>query len=926
MGNSDHFHYVVASGCCERTQAFLRTASKRHSTAALVLVFMSQYAGAQASAPVTPAPTDELVEIVVTGTQIRGTAPVGSTVISVGQEQIQDSGLATTSDILHDIPQVSSIGPGASTTGSGANNSSQNTLRSNGLNLRGLGVQATLTLLDGHRVPPGGTAAQLFDPSSIPTIALQSIDVVADGASATYGSDAVAGVANLVLRKDVEGIEADTRYGTARDYNEKQADIIGGHSWDTGSFMLAGEWSHNSQLLQSSRPNLFQCDQVAYGFANSCGFDAAPGNVYFPATKTRYGLPVGSGTGLTPADLSPTANYANPAYANQSSIPESNRYSVVGSVQQEVSSAVSLWAEGYYTKRDVSFDGGNPTIDSATPVPNTNPNFIYVPGQSQTSEVAQYSLANDTGSQINSGYSSSGLLTTGTNVKLGHGLALTAYIEHGEDNEFLNRDNEISSQELKPALACTDPAICFNPFGTGGSYNSAALASFIGYANFTSQYYLDLINIKVDGPILSLPGGDVKMAVGTEDHHDKLVNLSYNNYNSANLATTVDSANYHSERNVESAYIETIVPIIGAGNALPYTKVLEVDLAGRYDHYSDTGATKNPKYGLRWKPTDDITVHASYGTSFRVPTLYDINPATVLSLASTSVSPGHNVITLVGGNATLKPETAKTWSTGFDYKPAWLTGLDVSVNYYNIVYKNIIDTPGLSYEGQALAQPALFAPFLEFNPTAAQLAAVTSLKGYVPPPFAVFPGNVYAIVDGRRNNVGALLTNGLDLAASYEWKTDNWGKWNVGATGTYLFNYDYSLVPGAPFVDRVNQANYPLRFRARGNIGWSSAPLTAITYLNYTNNYEVVGQITPTQDQPVKAYTTVDATFMFRPGTYLNSGTAGTISKDLTLTLAVQNLFNSAPPFALVATTQEFDSTVASALGRIITFDIRKKF
>ena len=287
-------------------------AIRGNSLAGTSLIAAATLAFASTAALAQDKPADEAGEeeaIVVTGTILRGVAPVGSSIISLNATDIQKTGLLTTTDILRSIPQISGIGTGEASTNTAANNANLNISRANALNIRGLGIQATLTLMNGRRLPVGGFGGQLFDPGSIPAIALARIDVVADGASATYGSDAVAGVANLILRTDVDGIEARARYGFADDYNSQALSMIAGKRWETGRAMIAAEYTWNDQLLQSDRPEFFPCDQTLIGGTNNCTFGGAPGNiVYTGAGAARFGLPAGSGVGVTAAQLSATPN------------------------------------------------------------------------------------------------------------------------------------------------------------------------------------------------------------------------------------------------------------------------------------------------------------------------------------------------------------------------------------------------------------------------------------------------------------------------------------------------------------------------------------------------------------------------------------------------------------------------------------------
>jgi iron complex outermembrane receptor protein len=884
-------------------------------------------------------------DIVVTGTQIRGVPPVGSSVISFNTADIQKTGLLSTTDILRAIPQVSGIGPGEQTTGTTFQNANLNIARSNALNLRGIGIQGTLTLLDGRRLPSGGFAAQLFDPSSIPAIALGRIDVVADGASATYGSDAVAGVANLILRTDVDGVEARARYGTANNYNNQTLSVIIGHKWSTGRVMIAGEVGQNSELLQSDRASFFDCNQTSIGGINNCTNGGAPGNILYGTT--RYALPGGSGVGVTEAQLSTTTANKLPASLLTTVIPKNRRLGMILSAKQEIGSNVTLWTEDMFFERRAKFYTGSPAITpAAVPVPSTNPGFVNIAGRPQgagATQVVEYSIYNDIGDGRVANATESGYQAAfGTDIKLGGNWQLSAYYEYNADDNVVFRSNEINNALLKVALACTT-SICLNPYGSGGSAsNLAAANSFLGFVKFGANYSANVFNGKIDGTLVHIGGGDLKVAFGAQYLSEQFAGVNSTNAGAAatSLSDVRITAAFGHKRKITSLFAEAIIPLVGEENATSGVQKLVIDLAGRYDKYNDVGGTTNPKVGIIWAPASSVSVHGSWGTSFRAPTLSDIDPASTVSLSGSSVlvsgkSPSNNTLIRLGGNANLAPETATTWSLGIDFKSKSLPGLFASLNYYNINYKNVIDTPG---NQNAVFSDPLLAPYVIIQPTVQQitdLVATPIANGlYAPPAFTLFKtdgtSNIYAIADGRRNNTGSIKTQGLDLNVSYRFKTGS-NSWLVGATGTYVFKYEFQAVPGGPVADRVNQANYPLTFKARGQLGWSNGGFGANAFINYANAYNVVGLVgnslfspaivsPAVQNERVSAYTTVDLNLSYTLGE--NAG----IAKGLTFLVAAQNLFNAAPPFARISGSQEFDSTNASVLGRVISFEIRKKF
>jgi iron complex outermembrane receptor protein len=892
------------------------------STTSALAILTATGAIAQTTSPAAaPAKSGtDVGEIVVTGTQIRGVAPVGAPVITVGRQEIVDSGLHTTADILHDIPQVTLLGAGQATLGANQN-ANLNTNRDNAINIRGLGPQATLTLLDGRRTPLGGSSGNLYDPSSIPTIAISSIDVVADGASAIYGSDAVAGVANIVLRKNFDGLEAEADYGTAAGYNTWKAGAIAGHRWDTGSIMLAFEYDYSGFLSGAKRLNLFNCNETALGATLGCSaFSFPTGNVLVPAGATlpkgTYGLPASAtGVGITAAQLGPET-FFNPS-TDITLLPRTERYSVVANVQQDLSSHIAVWGEGYFTQNNLSFV--NSQLQASGAVTPANPGFIPL-GPTVHSETANLGLDNYAGLGTRTGFERAYQIAIGTDVKLPHDWRFNLYGETNYNYEYTNT-RALNSNAENTAFSCATPGLCFNPFGMAAG-NPAAIASFIGYQHFNYRQRENLANAKFDGPLFALPGGDVKLAIGGEIHRDTLDVLSLNTVSGADTSVVRTAANLGLSRTVVSAFGEAIIPIVGAGNALPFVRRLDIDVAGRYDHYSDVGGTTNPKVSARWEPISDLSIHGDYGTSFRAPTLCDTNAGCSAGDfgTTTAFGPGLNVITILGGNPAVKPETATTWSIGGDYKPSWFSGFSASINYYNINYKNVIETPGQN--GPSVLTNPLYSSLVIANPTQAQINAYTSQPFFTSVPFATVQGNVADIILGTRQNSGVVDTDGIDFTANYVF-TNRYGHWSAGVNGTYVFAYNFELLPGLGAVDRVNQANYPTSFRARGKLSWSNDSLTAVAYLNYTGKYSVVGLAYAAQNMPVSAYTTVDTTLLYRFG---GSTFFGPRAKNLVLSVSVQNLFDSGPPFALISNTQQFDSQQASALGRLVTVGIKKSF
>jgi iron complex outermembrane receptor protein len=229
--------------------AFATTGHHR-KTALLATAALLSLAAGQAfaqSQDASAAGAEAVEEIVVTGTAIRGVAPVGSAAVNITRDAVLQSGVRDAGSLISQLPQGSGLG----------NTLQNNSGRSAGVNLRGLGNNATLLLFDGHRSVFQGVTNQLSDPNTIPFAAIERVEVVTDGASAIYGSDAVAGVVNYILRKDFEGVELTAGY-TKQIYDQWRAEAVIGHRWESGGVMLGLSYENNNHVKRSASPFLAQ--------------------------------------------------------------------------------------------------------------------------------------------------------------------------------------------------------------------------------------------------------------------------------------------------------------------------------------------------------------------------------------------------------------------------------------------------------------------------------------------------------------------------------------------------------------------------------------------------------------------------------------------------------------------------------------------
>ncbi|MEZ0243044.1 MAG: TonB-dependent receptor plug domain-containing protein, partial [Sphingomonas sp.] len=334
-------------------------------------------------------------EILVTGTRIRGRGPVGSAVVTIDRKAIDESGYATVTQLLQAIPQNFGGGPSEAAAGGTLNQSaSLNTARGSSINLRGLGPSSTLVLLNGDRPALGGPTGVFADVSMIPTAAIARIEVVPDGASAVYGSDAVAGVVNLIPRLDFTGAETSFRIGTADGaFTEYGASQLLGTRWSGGRMMIALETYRRGPLAAADRD--FATDDLrAFGGPDRRGTYANPGTI--TAGGRTYAIPAGqNGTGLTAAMLTAGTVNRGDSWSGADLLPKQRRHSVFAAVRQDLFPGLSLYLHGLATVRD--FDGHvRPSSDATRTVPVTNPFYVDPVGTLQPIGV-QYSFVRDLG-------------------------------------------------------------------------------------------------------------------------------------------------------------------------------------------------------------------------------------------------------------------------------------------------------------------------------------------------------------------------------------------------------------------------------------------------------------------------------------------------------------------------------------------------
>ena len=846
--------------------------------------------------------------IVVTGSRIRGIAPVGSNVIAIDQTKIEQEPVISTNDLLRRVPQVDALG--ANRQGGTAQNAAANATRGAGINLRGIGTNATLLLYDGERFPPQGTQGQYTDPSVLPAIALSRVEVVADGASAIYGSDAIAGVVNFILRKNFDGIELRARSGfTDGNYKEQQLAGIIGQRWDGGSAMIAAEYTHNNALFGSDL-DFYNDNNVYRGGHDLRTTFCDPGTI--SVGGSTYAIPAGGVTSATASAL--VRGTSNKCFYNgqDTVIPNQKRYNVVGNFSQQIG-PVRIFGNGFWSKRD----GVIASIANVSAVvPSTNPFFVAPVGVTPAlcaasvgvpagtrCETVTWSMVPELGETYNPYLGKSWNVMAGAEARPFGDWRVSAYYAHGQSEDINDRTLGLNAANLAAALRNTNAATALNVFGTAPN-NPATLASLRDQLfDIIGRTKLDVVNAQADGSLLTLPGGNVRLAFGGEYRRE---------YTFTDLVTGSSTSQLHTAdggaRNIKAAFGELFVPIFGASNAMPGIRELSLSLAGRYEHYSDFGSTSNPKLGFTYRPFDGLKIRGSYGTSFRAPTF--VERSTIAGGAGlyydTLPGPNGSVLTgigIAGGNPNLKPETARTWSIGGEFSPKPIPGLVATLTYWDINYKNQIQA--LRGTAGLLTNP-LYASFVQFNPTLAQVQAL--INSGLPINSAINPNIVQFIDQGQRQNLGQSLISGIDFGVNYS-RDLGAVKIDGGFQGTYYTRYEFAAVPGAALTNVLGTINFPQKFRSQADVGLKFGPFSTRVTWNHLAGY-LNTTVTPVQH--VNQYNTID----------LYAG--WDINKRFNIAVDVRNLFDKDPPF--VDITRGYDPQAANPVPRLISVTAGLKF
>jgi len=841
-------------------------------------------------------------EVVVTGSFIRGLDAITAPLVIVNRNEMKQAAYGTVQDVLRTLPF--NFGGGANEDFSVG---SANFSRGSSVNLRGLGTGATLVLIDGRRQPVSGIGGDFVDVSTLPWSAVDRIEIIADGSSALYGSDAIAGVVNVIMRKDLPGVgETQARLGAALGgADERLLAQFFSHHWDSGHGLLTYQYSERTELAAGQRSYAANADKRPLGGSDLRSIFSNPGNIIDPFSQDPVlGIPSGQdGRSLTADALLPGIINLQNQLEFRDLLPNRTTHNLFLTASQKVAENFELFVQGRYSHRDMTATERGQPLQLL--VPAGNPFFVDPFGGSPFVIVA-YDFVNEFGPIRHKGKTET---YTGS-------LGITAHItDHWQANMsgYVGREDmdwrgygQTDPMSLALALADPDPATAFNPFGSGANTSPAILDSLLYVQQERAISQVKTVNALVDGPLPELPTGTPKLALGVDRRHEGLFR---------------DETQGRDIR-VSGEFDRTIAAAFGE-LSLPLSSRMNLSLAARYERYSDFGDTFNPKIGIRWSVTDSLRFRGSWGSSFRAPTLVDLydhsqDVALMFPLADPRSASGFSlVLAQAGSNPKLHEERARTWTAGLDFAPEAILGLSSSLTYYSIDYKDRIFYYPPTVALETLLVDEKWSALVTRDPTRSEIEGVCNSPVFFDSVADCLASTPAAILDLRVRNLSATAVNGVDLELKYALQTD-YGRFNFGLNGSYVLNFEQALTRAVPASDLVGMVLNPPRLRFRNVAEWSrhgrdQPGFSASMAMDYLDSFKDYGH------SPVNR---IGATATFDMQLNYRTEKSGHWLGDVDLTLNAVNIFNEDPPF--VNHEIGYDPANTKPYGRVISLGLQK--
>ncbi|MDR7050673.1 iron complex outermembrane receptor protein [Duganella sp. 3397] len=811
-------------------------------------------------------------------------------------------GLTTAQEVLDRIPSnSSSFGAGNAV---GGNSSGLPTGGQASADLRGLGGDKTLVLLNGRRIANHPYDGASVDLNIIPVTALERVEVLRDGASAIYGTDAIGGVINFITKRNVKTttITAEAIAPRKPGADEKRFNISSGFGdLEQDGYNVFGVFDyHKTDILNSQMREFSKTGVIPSRGLNLTSGTTFPGN-YFDPGSGATGNP-GFATGCDAPLSVPRASNGTcrQDYTRQiDNLPEQEQKTFFGKATFKINNDHQASVEYLHAENDV--------LSHTAPPPQAN---LVLPNTSK------YYPGNAGGTPAMPGLSGQPLSVNWRPTEAGQ----REIVSKGQaDRLSISVEGLLRGWDYKTGFTLSESRSA--EYFTGGYVRDASFAAGVrdGILNpFAAQdaagkAYLEStalrgqvqkgktrntgIDAKASRELWDMQGGKAAVAIGGElrrEEADFFVNRE--------IASQAASSGLSGSQSTDGS--RTIKAIFGELN-LPLLQDLEVQLATRYDKYSDAGNTTNPKIGVRYQPTKQLLLRGSASTGFRAPTLFEKNAPLSRNDTNNSYNdpilcPGGTIADspianplrdcdlqqykLQGGNPALKPEKSKTFAFGVVLEP--VSQLTVSADYFNIRLKDKIN---------ALPEETIYGNFEKYRERFLRNA----------------DGTPNAILD-LKENLGKVNTDGVDLSLTLRSSASAYGNLTLTVDGTWVHKYEYQDERGGAYTQNVARyaANNPVfRWKHNAALNWRLASWSATLAQSYKSGYI---------DQNLD----IEDAFLNRVPSYSLWNLSGTYSgfTGLALTAGVKNLLDKEPPFSNQGTLFQkgYDPRYTDPVGRAL--------
>ncbi|WP_286938327.1 MULTISPECIES: TonB-dependent receptor [unclassified Pseudoalteromonas] len=795
--------------------------------------------------------------IEVTGSRIKRTDIEGpSPVQSIGRADIENMGYDNLQQLLERMPVA-----GSGTFSTRGNNQDSTANGSAAVSLRGLGADATLVLINGRRVAISafaeGITNSFVDINSIPVSAIERIDILKDGASAIYGSDAVAGVVNVILKKDIDGVELNLGYGgtDGPNYEETTASLVWGTTSEKSSASIIIDYFKNTSLSSDEMGSLGTANQSPYGgedFRSSRGF---PGYFYVDGVKTiDPDCPAENATssGSCLFDYGPFGYIA----------PESERVGAISQFEYNFDNGITGFLE-MAVQHNTSVAAGAPTPldeDAGLTVPASHPNNPF----GEDIQIGRYRTV-DAGARQWDIESDTLRFVAGLRGEIKE-WSWEAAVQKGRSKSLQTGDRSqgwVRTDFLQQEIDAGN----YNPFG--GTYNSPEVIDRITTSLVRrGESHMTSFDANISGEAFSFGDDVVMMAAGIEYREEDVTDTPDDQFQRGLIFGT-ESVSAAAERDQYAAYVEFSIPL---------AENLELQLAGRYDDYSDFGNTTNPKVALRWAPTDEITIRGSWAQGFRAPSLAQVGlgpsqesqffvdtyrcEATGLDCDALD----YNIE--FAGNPDLEAEESESWNVGFIWAPSAEFGLSVDV--WSITQDNKIDEQefGPIYNSECNNQDSTVC--VRLAPSGGNSLGTIQ--------------KIYSTFE----NVSSQEVSGVDLSANYNHSLDDLGLLKFNLEWAYQNKFEKD---GRDYTGEYNYPEHRWIFSANWEIG----------QFNTNVNISYVGEFEDTPDIDFDGNLDFDSNTsrMVDSQALVDLQTSYRVSDATKVSLGVNNVFDEEPPFAI---------------------------